>query len=474
MDEPTKYVCTVEDLDLLLDDDLKRQFQDLFSNNWRLRYVSTKECEKVYEERTGQEIIRDPGESDEEWKQRRKSLLNPIMQELGGKRLLEFFEQFGINIEHPTVRDAVAFDLVKLDDDSVSNDRVYTFEERKNYSPMEYERYLLHKNFRINLVNLDPDWSNITYANKEVNGYDPVLDADYTVISRRRTVDKVFQGPRLSSTLLDYFSKVSENDGSEIYIPFTNANDFSMEVSLIPNTHPDFRQITSRAYYDTKWAQYKRLCQKYGFTNIATFALVDAKKDKNHTGEFLVKFQKAVSGRYKYLVVKMDRNGQIVSMSSPSDQTSSNTILCVCEDDYDLNRVVPQYNYDDLQESDFWHPEETDEKGNPKGIRDIPMVHSTTSSHYSIFRQRIPDYDLKLVRHYLQFKNRLEGMELCLKQVKRDVHHKEVRLAECFSKLTMVLKRLMDEFASNKELMALVSNWYDLLAEWDRLKTKKI
>ena len=254
--------------------------------------VACQECEKVYEERTGQKIIREPGESDEEWKQRWKRLLSPIMQELGNERILAFFEQFGINFEYPTVRDAVAFDLVKLDDDSVSNDRVYTFEEHKEYSPREYERYLLHKNVRINLVNLDPDWSNITYANKEVNGYDPVLDADYIVIPRRRTVDKVFQGPRLSSTLLDYFSKVMENDGSEIYIPFTNANDFSMEVSLIPNTHPDFRQITSRAYYDTKWAQYKRLCQKYGFTNIATFALVDAKKDKNHTGEFLVKIQK--------------------------------------------------------------------------------------------------------------------------------------------------------------------------------------
>ena len=102
------------------------------------------------------------------------------------------------------------------------------------------------------------------------------------------------------------------------------------------------------------------------------------------------------------------------------------------------------------------------------------MVHSTTSSHYSIFRQRIPDYDFKLVRHYLQFKNRLEGMELCLEQVKRDVHHKEVHSAECFSKLTMVLKRLMDEFANNKELMSYVTKFYDLYAEWDKLTTKKI
>ena len=114
--------------------------------------------------------------------------------------------------------------------------------------------------------------------------------------------------------------------------------------------------------------------------------------------------------------------------------------------------------------TDTWTPDE----------RDIPMVHSTTSSHYSIFRQRVPDYDLKLVRHYLQFKNRLEGMELCLEQVKRDLHHKEVRESECFTKLTMVLKRLMDEFANNKELMDLVKKFYDLLAEWDNLTLKKV
>lgn len=260
----------------------------------------------------------------------------------------EFLKQFGIDFEHPTVRDAVAFDLVKLDNESVSNDSTYTYEEHVGYSPMEYERYLLHKNFRINLVNLGPDWSEIAYKNESGEEVAP---------KRKRTVDKVFQGIRLSNTLMEYFSKVIDGSDGEIYVPITNSNDFSMEVSLIPNTHPDFRQITSRAYYDTKWAQYKRLCQKYGFTNIATFALVDAKKDKNHTGGFLVKIQKEVSGRYKYLVVKMDRNGKIVSGPMVSEEsTSSNTILCVCEDDYDLNRVVPQYNYEDLQDSDFWHP----------------------------------------------------------------------------------------------------------------------
>ena len=242
-------------------------------------------------------------------------------------------------------------------------------------------------------------------------------------------------------------------------MPFTNANDFSIEVALIPNTHPDFRQITSRAYYDTQWAKYKRLLKSYGISAISTFALVDPKKDKNHTGEYLVKIQyKVPDNGFKYLVTTIDKDGHVVSEPIVSkSQTTDNTILCVCEDDFDIERTIPTTRKP-------WEPVEYD----------IPMVHSTTSSHYSIFRQRIPDYDLNLVRHYLQFKNRLEGMEICLEQVMRDVHHKEVRSAECFAKLTMVLKRLMDEFASNKDLMDLVKRYYDLYAEWDKLTAKKV
>ena len=216
--------------------------------------------------------------------------------------------------------------------------------------------------------------------------------------------------------------------------------------------------------------------KSYGISAISTFALVDPKKDKNHTGEYLVKIQylNEQGKKYTYLVVIIDKDGQIKSDYPIVWDSNDNTILCVCEGDFDKDRVVPERDYDNLQSKDFWNPEELDDEGNPKGIRDIPMVHSTTSSHYSIFRQRIPDYDLKLVRHYLQFKNRLEGMELCLEQVKRDVHHKEVRSGDCFAKLTMVLKRLMDEFANNKELMDLVKKYYDLYAEWDKLTAKKV
>lgn len=67
-----------------------------------------------------------------------------------------------------------------------------------------------------------------------------------------------------------------------------------------------------------------------------------------------------------------------------------------------------------------------DKDGSPVGIGDIQMVKSTTSSHYSVFRQRIPDHDLKYVRNYIQFKNRLEGMELMLNVLKRSAQMKEV------------------------------------------------
>ena len=101
------------------------------------------------------------------------------------------------------------------------------------------------------------------------------------------------------------------------------------------------------------------------------------------------------------------------------------------------------------------------------------MVKSTTSSHYSIFRQRIPDYDLKQVRHYIQFKNRLAGMELCLEQLKRDTKRKEVQSSECFAKLTMAIWRLTQEFGKNQELMKHVMKYYDLVAEYDELVVRK-
>ena len=137
-------------------------------------------------------------------------------------------------------------------------------------------------------------------------------------------MDKVYQGPRISKTLLEYFASVMDNGGTtvypeegepyELYVPFTNANDFSVEVSLMPNTHPDFRKITSRSYYDSDWKKYREiLWKRYRISNISTFALVDPKKDKNHTGEYLVKIQKDnglnVNLRYTYLVAKIGKNG---------------------------------------------------------------------------------------------------------------------------------------------------------------------
>ena len=107
------------------------------------------------------------------------------------------------------------------------------------------------------------------------------------------------------------------------------------------------------------------------------------------------------------------------------------------------------------------------------------MVHSTTSSHWSVFRQRIPEYELRQVRHWVQFKNRLDGMELCLENLDRNIWMKEVQVSECFAKEAMVLSRLMGEFAKNSTVMNLVAKYFDLRAEWDgdivrRLQLRKI
>ena len=214
-----KYVCKSDDLDKLLPEPLDEKFRSLFADNWRLYYVPRKEYASGIE--------RDPEWSDDEWKDRLRHIRDVKRKE----KFDGFFARYGINYNNPTVRDAVAFDLVKLDDDSVSNDNTYTYDERKNYSPMEYERYLLNKNFRINLVNLDPDRSIITYGEDGRGG-----------VKEKPTVDKVYLGPRISKTLLDYFKQIVDSGStSNIYVPFTNANDFSIEVALIPNTHPDFR-----------------------------------------------------------------------------------------------------------------------------------------------------------------------------------------------------------------------------------------
>lgn len=121
--EKTGYICRYEDLNKTLPDELVGQFQYLFSGDkaWRMNY--------------------------------------------NGKLPSDYLAPYGIAFDHPTFRDAVALDLVKLvDDDSVSNDYIYLADEHRWWSPMEYERWLMHRNYRINLVNIAPDFSDITYT----------------------------------------------------------------------------------------------------------------------------------------------------------------------------------------------------------------------------------------------------------------------------------------------------------------------
>lgn len=176
----TKYVCRVEDLDRPLNNELREKFQSLFP---------------------------DPATSgtDRAWRMYYQ-----------GSTPRQFLARYGIDFDHPTVRDAVAFDLVKLDDGTVSNDSVYTYPEHIGYSQLECERMLLNRNFRISLVNLEPEWSSISYAgrNAEANQFTPEPgwreEGEQTAESRakRRTVERVYQGARLSETLLGYFKEI--------------------------------------------------------------------------------------------------------------------------------------------------------------------------------------------------------------------------------------------------------------------------
>ena len=156
-------------------------------------------------------------------------------------------------------------------------------------------------------------------------------------------------------------------------------------------------------------------------------------------------------------MAKIDVEGQVKDIIDHW-QSENNEILSVCEDDFKKGRASSQKPSDGVE----------------FGEKEVPMVHSTTSSHYSVFRQRIPEYDLREVRHYLQFKTRLEGMELMLKILKRNVHLKEVQASDCFARETMCISRLFEEFKRNEPLMELVMQYYDYLHQYDEAYEKFI
>lgn len=246
----------------------------------------------------------------------------------------------------------------------------------------------------------------------------------------------------------------------DVYLPSTSENDIDTEVALIPNVHKRFKAITSRAYYDKQYLDYKDTLERFNINAISSFALVSPKKDKNHIGRYLLKVQRKVDDKYLYIVATIDREGQFARKSDGTldiklFSSNQNTILCVCEDDFKNTREKPE-------NPGTWTPE----------IRDIPMVKSTTSSHYSIFRQRVPEYDLRYVRHYLQFKNRLIGMEFALEQLERDIHRKEVHASECFVNETLAVQQLFNELTKNEDVMDLVIRYYDYIAEHEQLVVK--
>ena len=431
-----KLVCAYADLDKLLDDNLKRRFWGLF-----------------YDVPQDIPVAEDMPEcfprNEEAWRMFH-----------AGATPGEVLSTFGIDIKHPTVRDAVALDLVKLDDGSVSCDPEYTFTEHVKYSPHEYERFLLNKNYRVNLGGSEPEWTAIKYGSSD----------DGTKV--KRTVERMYQGARFSETVLGFFGDVLDRafgdnrgfDLGNVHAPFTCADDFTTEVALVPNTHPDFSPTAPRAYYDRQYINYRKLLWKHGIRAIADFALVNQEKDKNHTGWHRVKVQRKVDSGFQYIVCdineetgafRVDEGTGAVALKA--FESPENTILCVCESDFEEGRTSAPSSRSE------WTPV----------VGEIPVVKSTTSSVVSVFKQEIPDHDLEQVRHYLQFKTRLEGMDLCLKHLKRDAHRKEARASECFAKLSTALWRLCQEFAENEELMGLVSRYYELVAEHDELVARK-
>ena len=306
-----------------------------------------------------------------------------------------FLDGLGIDLDNPTVRDAVAFDVVKLDDSSVSNDIIYASREHVSYSPYEYERFILNRNFRLNMASLNPDWSRITYGNSHGKD-DEEDDGNPPVLRTKRTVDRMFQGVVFSDSILQFFDRLfnagfkkdglDEDAMKEVYVPFTNANDVKMDVALIPNTHPDFRPIVPRAYYDKAYRKYRKRLKKHGIRFISTFALVDPEKDKNHTGEILVKVQRKFKDSehpYGYIVVKI---GMSDGKFHPIEDgvlvrawlSSMNEIVCVCQDDVFRGCHAGQDSASVGRGGEGeWKVHIVDE---------VKMVHSTTSSHYSVFR----------------------------------------------------------------------------------------
>lgn len=155
------------------------------------------------------------------------------------------------------MRDAVAVDLVKLEDGSVSNKSEYEFWEIGDCLEHEHEIRFLNRNFRINLV--DTEFLTIRQVSD-------VAEEDDKQTENRLNANYAYQGLRFSKTILGYFKSLFDgffnSDGSmkgktaelgKTYVPFTNANDIDLEVAAIPNIYENFPKEVSLDYYHEKW-----------------------------------------------------------------------------------------------------------------------------------------------------------------------------------------------------------------------------
>lgn len=409
------HVCQRSDLDLLLDEGLRREFQSVFYD-------------------FDQEGNRTP--RSDSWRLFRGTAPERV---LGG---------LGVDFERPTVRDAVALGLVKLDDPSVSNEfhyvlRTHRASEVSCASPSELERLLLNRNHRLNLPRME--------------GLNRKVRCSYVLGGTPRVCEEIsaaYLGVRLSDHLLDYVGLVLDQAFSEAGRPVRpfvpSSRDVQVLTALVPNTDPDLAPTVFRSRFDQEWVEWKARLAQRNIYGISTYALVDPTRQKLHTGRFLAMAVRELDDGYGCVELELDAGpgGNPLVVVEPPFRSGFNPLLAVCESDHRL--------------AHSGRPSDPGVWTSVEGEVSIPT--STTSARISVFRQAIPDEELRYVRNYVQFQTRLEGMELFQGWLESDLDAMKCRLGVCLQGLQRSIVRLFDEFLSKGDRLAQIQELYETIS----------
>ena len=322
---------------------------------------------------------------------------------------------------------------------------------------------MLNRNFVPNLP-LQPSKARIMYTRKDGSIH----------AKRKYDVEIVNQGIMFSDSVLNYFKSVfdsgfdeSGNPKSEfsfdkdIYLPFTNALDFQCQTALVPNTHPDFSSVSTRAYYDHLFSEWMKRVKHYGIRAISTYAVVDGGSG-NHLGEFLVKVQKQFDDGFRYIIARLNvLDGRFCRKKTDGTldisifKSDADEILSLCEKDYS-------------EDADYGHSDKVWDTT----YGELAYSRSSTSSRISIFKQKIPDdHELRDVRNYIQFKKRLEGMEAYMKYLDLDIQSKETQTSECFADMTLAIWEMFKGIAAHRTVLEKVGELNGLLKDYDGFRT---